>query len=573
MQHDTISTLAVPAVGRLHEGAWHAAAGGIGALPAGAPVRLDVAGLDPGVLERAGAAYTVEAVRGAVQVLVAAGHPVTLPWCLADAASTPDALLASVQELAGLSLRCPGRVAMDAAPPDDVAWHDPYVAAAVAVPLVTDAHHHTAMLPALERAWRAVHDASDDPVLRRQGEVLIRRVDDAARRAVFDMLRQAWLQRPDGWPLGPVPKDRALAIAEGVLGEHERWMKAFRQYTYDTVRRMVVIPTWQCELRCAYCFIPKQDGREMSRDTVERSVEMLLSTDEPEVALQFFGGEALLAWDTVQHALGYATRRADEVGKRIGFVLSSNGWSLTPERLEVLARYPVRLELSLDGDQRTQDRFRPSRWRGQGSYDHSIATHAQAILASGIEQYVIMVVHPTNVDAMPDNFFHIADMGFRHIQINNMLGRVWKPHELASFAKGLHTIGTELIRRWGRGEALEFINMRHRPLAMRLNGEVTIDHDGTVYGGNGFLHETEHKDKFVVGHLDELTSVDRYWVDATDNNFLLDWSYRPRITQNNIEVGKVMTSFIRWMGRQGYGPDGPRPASEREARTDARTAS
>jgi hypothetical protein len=120
----------------------------------------------------------------------------------------------------------------------------------------------------------------------------------------------------------------------------------------------------------------------------------------------------------------------------------------------------------------------------------------------------------------------------------------------------LHTIGKELMRRWAAGEQLEFINMNHQPLAMRLNGEVTVDWDGTIYGGNAFLHETEHKQLFVVGHLDDHTNIDRYWIDATDNNFLLDWSYRPKVTANNVEVGKVMASFIKWMRGQGYGPAG-----------------
>ena len=31
------------------------------------------------------------------------------------------------------------------------------------------------------------------------------------------------------------------------------------------------------------------------------------------------------------------------------------------------------------------------------------------------------------------------------------------------------------------------VNLENKPMPMRLNGEITVDHDGTVYGGNGFL--------------------------------------------------------------------------------------
>ena len=42
-----------------------------------------------------------------------------------------------------------------------------------------------------------------------------------------------------------------------------------------------------------------------------------------------------------------------------------------------------------------------------------------------------------------------------------------------------------------------------------------------------------------------------------DNHFLLDWSYRPTVTKNNVDVGKIMASFIGWMTKKGYRSDGP----------------
>jgi hypothetical protein len=80
-----------------------------------------------------------------------------------------------------------------------------------------------------------------------------------------------------------------------------------------------------------------------------------------------------------------------------------------------------------------------------------------------------------------------------------------------------------------------------------------VDWDGTIYGGNAFLHETEHKQKFVIGQLDDLGSFDRYWMNAPTNDYLLDWSYPPDITTNNLQMGAIMTSFIKWMQAGGIG--------------------
>lgn len=524
-------------------------------VSAGRPATFRLAGLHPGTLERAAVDYDLAVVRGAVHALAAHGVHVSVEVPLADARTTPDDLIETLGELIAIALRFPGRVSFVARPGEVPA--DPWVAAAVDAGVLDEDRHYTASLERLRDVWSARLDGVTDERERRRGEFLVRRLDDAPRRAIFGALRRAWLRLGEGWPGGAMEKEPAMALATSLLGDVEAWMKRFRQFTYDNTRRVVLIPTWQCELRCSYCYIPKQDGRVMTVEVAERGVDLALSTDLSEVMIQFFGGEALLAWPVVRHAIEYAQARGRELGKEVSFVVSSNGWSLDEEKLAWMKARPLRLELSLDGDERTQNRFRPSRWKAAKSYDNSIAKNAAAILDSGVEQYVIMVVHPTNVDAMPANFFHIADMGFKHIQINNMLGRVWTPAEIASFAAGLHEIGKGLIARWSRGETVEFINMQNKPVAMRLNGEVTVDWDGTIYGGNSFLHETEHKDKFVLATLDARTGVDRYWIDATDNHFLLDWSYRPNVTRNNVEVGKIMASFIQWMTKNGYRSDGP----------------
>jgi sulfatase maturation enzyme AslB (radical SAM superfamily) len=544
----------------------------VAAERAGPRVRLVATGLAPAMRARRGDAPTLETLRGAAQAVFLAGGHVVLDALVADADTTPEELFEAALELARWRLRLGVWFTVNAVV-DAGAGLRPAVSAAIEAGALDTEVGPVEMFRRMHDAWaRSWSPPAEGEVGDVELERLVRRVDDAGRHVVFELLKASWRHDTAAWPGRPMDKAAAVEVASRWLGEPGRWKAAMRQYTFSTVRRMVVIPTWQCELRCAYCFIPKQDGRVMSRATMERSVELLLSTDNPEVELQFFGGEALLEAELVRFGMEHAARRAAELGKKIGFILSSNGWSLDERQLAWLRELPVRLELSLDGRPETQRKFRPSRFRHEDSYANSIAAHAAAIQASGLPNWVIMVVHPTDVDAMPGNFFHIADMGFTRIQINNMLGRVWTPAQMQSFAKGLHTIGLGLMERWAAGQSVEFINMNHDPLAMRLNGEATVDWDGTIFGGNQFLHETEHKGLFKVGHLDDLTGIDRYWIDATDNSFLLDWAYRPHITDNNVEVGKVMASFIRWMNRQGFGPRGPLTPEEQRALKTRRVA-
>ena len=445
---------------------------------------------------------------------------------------------------------------------------DPWVSAAVDADFVTDTDLYTANLPALRSLWlQRLETLDPDSEEYGRGERLIRSLDDQPRRLTFEMLRQAWLRREEDWPGLAMHKDAALEIAEEVLGPNEQWIRAFRNYTYDTVRRLVIIPTWQCELRCSYCWIPKQDGRVMSLRTAKRSIDLLMSTEAKKLMLQFFGGEALLEFDLMREVVDYANAGAKRAGKEIEYLISTNGWSINEEKLAWMTQHPIKLELSLDGDRYTQETYRAAgpAMEGQSSYTNSIARTAKEILESGVPNYVIMVVHNTHVDAMPANFFHIADMGFKRIQINNILGRLWTKEQSESFAKGLFKIGAELRTRWAKGDPVNCVNLERAPAPMRLNGEVTIDWDGTVFGGNGFLHETEHKDKFAIGHLDDLTSMDRHWIDLTVNDFLLQWSYQPHVTENNLAVGRIMVSFVRWMQKQGIGPNAVEVGKSKQA--------
>ena len=113
----------------------------------------------------------------------------------------------------------------------------------------------------------------------------------------------------------------------------------------------------------------------------------------------------------------------------------------------------------------------------------------------------------------------------------------------------LTKVGDFLQEKWAHGDALSLINLEHRPMPVRLNGEITVDHDGSIHAGNAFLVRGRKADELVLGWLDDNQNFDRLWMDAPDNDLLLDATYSPAVTANNLEVGKIFHSFIRYMQR------------------------
>lgn len=417
---------------------------------------------------------------------------------------------------------------------------DALVASAVQAQVFTDEGYYSGALERLRDHWIAQLPDADEP---RRVEALVRQLDQAPRRLALDLLKGAREHDRRGWPDYEPVVDDVLRVARPLAGA--TWKADLKRWCEQSTPRLVLIPTWQCELRCRYCFIPKQDGRVMSVETAERGIELLLSSERPSLMLQFFGGEALLEWELLQHAIAYADRRAQERGKDLSFVLSSNGWSLDEAKLAWLLQFPVKLELSLDGAPDLQNRFRRALQKGGDSYQMGIAPRARAIQDSGVPYDVIMVVHPENAARVDESFKHLASLGFSRLQINHALGYRWTDEQMTTLAQGLHRVGQWL--RSPEGAHVTLVNAEHAPMPVRLNGEITVDHDGTVYGGNGFLHETEHKDRFRVGHLDDLHGFDRYWLDAPHNDYLLRWSYPEDVTDNNLKLGRVMASFVKWL--------------------------
>ena len=146
--------------------------------------------------------------------------------------------------------------------------------AAVDADIFTDENRYVASLDRLASLWRErIESLEPGSPERARGERLVRMLDGRSRRLVFEYLvhaRNTLAEDPE-WP-GERPNEaEAVTTAHGILGEPSEWKLAFQRFAQERhVPRLVVIPTWQCELRCGYCFIPKQEGRVMDERTLER---------------------------------------------------------------------------------------------------------------------------------------------------------------------------------------------------------------------------------------------------------------------------------------------------------------
>ncbi|MCL2003367.1 MAG: thioether cross-link-forming SCIFF peptide maturase [Oscillospiraceae bacterium] len=170
-----------------------------------------------------------------------------------------------------------------------------------------------------------------------------------------------------------------------------------------------------CNLRCGYCFAHTGDfgtGKRsvMPPEVAEKAVDYLLERcgGRENLEIDFFGGEPLMAFDTVKHTVAYAKKRAP--GKRFRFTLTTNGVLLDEETIAYLNAEMDNLVLSLDGRKDVNDAC-----RGR-TYDSLLPKYKRVIETRTGDYYVRGTYTNRNLDFAED-VLHLASLGFRNISL------------------------------------------------------------------------------------------------------------------------------------------------------------
>ncbi len=113
--------------------------------------------------------------------------------------------------------------------------------------------------------------------------------------------------------------DRFLCeLSDQELSAAARWLAHnLARSRWPRLRKLELILTEDCNLRCSYCWVPKKPIS-MSPDIAHQAVDFLLaeSGGEEQVSITLFGGEPLQVWDTFQDTVLYLVDGRDEIRHR-----------------------------------------------------------------------------------------------------------------------------------------------------------------------------------------------------------------------------------------------------------------
>lgn len=115
----------------------------------------------------------------------------------------------------------------------------------------------------------------------------------------------------------------------------------------------VILPiTSSCNLNCPYCFAQTKEGdftfKNYKETDVEKLIQRLYTINKGATTLLiFFGGEPLLNFKLIKHAVNYINHNG--LRENFCYSITTNGTLITPEIAEFLKKHKFAILLSMDG--------------------------------------------------------------------------------------------------------------------------------------------------------------------------------------------------------------------------------
>lgn len=183
-----------------------------------------------------------------------------------------------------------------------------------------------------------------------------------------------------------------------------------------------------CNLRCKYCFASTGDfgtGHRMTMDieTAKRAIDFVVerSGARRNIEVDFFGGEPLMAMETVKATVDYARSIEQEKGKCFRFTITTNGVLLNEENIEYINREMSNAVLSLDGRPEVNDNMRKT-VSGTGSYDIILPKFQKLVAGRGDKDYYLRGTFTRHNPDFAADVIHIANQGFQNVSVEPVVG-------------------------------------------------------------------------------------------------------------------------------------------------------
>ena len=275
-----------------------------------------------------------------------------------------------------------------------------------------------------------------------------------------------------------------------------------------------------CNLRCKYCFASTGDfgqGRKiMPPEIAKKAIDFVIARSgvRHNIEVDFFGGEPLMAWDTVTQTVDYARSLEEKYNKKFRFTITTNGLLLDEDKRKYINENMDNCVLSLDGRREVNDEFRKT-VAGTGSYD-TIVPKFKALVderAPNLDYYARGTFTSHNLDFAED-VLSIADAGFDRLSVEPVTadpgcGYDLTEDDLPKIEAEYDRLTDIMLERKKEGKPFTFfhfmVDLDQGPCVVkRLRGcgagyeYVAVTPDGDIYPCHQFVGKDEFKQGSVL---------------------------------------------------------------------------
>lgn len=161
-------------------------------------------------------------------------------------------------------------------------------------------------------------------------------------------------------------------VIEDDADEMEMAWKIFSEQRDSNRYKLMILPTYDCNMRCWYCVQKHSEMKLTPQDVkrIKRHIKYYLTKEKniDHFQLSWFGGEPLLAFDIIIDISSYAQKVCKEHGVKFFNTITTNGTLLTRQRLEAMRDVGFTFfQITLDGCKDDHDKVK--RMDGESSYE------------------------------------------------------------------------------------------------------------------------------------------------------------------------------------------------------------
>ena len=236
--------------------------------------------------------------------------------------------------------------------------------------------------------------------------------------------------------------------------------------------------TEECNFNCAYCY-QKKGKRYCDTETIESALEFFAPFFSEDCYINFYGGEPLLAFDKIQHAVDYIERNLKEKSKTIHYALTTNGSLIDEKILQFFEQNTFAILLSFDG--LAQEIFRK-----KGSFEPTVAIIEQLLKSPHIEVETNSVFTPESVSLLAQSMRFVIELGIPNCHLALSSISPWDDASLSLLRKELSLLREFLVSFYRDNKSVPVREFRKSPEGIFgcLAGKdrMTLAPDGKLWG-------------------------------------------------------------------------------------------